>query len=37
MRRTTLVLGLGLVLLSAHAANAEIIKGLMAIKGAEMS
>jgi hypothetical protein len=37
MRRTTLVFGLGLVLLSAPAANAEIVKGVLAVNGAEMS
>lgn len=37
MRRTTLVFGLGLVLLSARAANAEIVKGVLSVNGAEMS
>ena len=37
MPRTTIAFGLGLLLLSALPAQAEIIKGVMAIKGAEMS
>ena len=37
MQRTTLALGFGLLLLAAPAAHGEIVKGLMAIKGAEMS
>ena len=35
MQRT--IIGIGLLLLAAWPANAEIIKGVMAIKGAEMS
>jgi hypothetical protein len=37
MPRTTIAIGLGLLLLAALPASAEIIKGVMAIKGAEMS
>jgi hypothetical protein len=37
MQRTIILLGLGLVLLPAAPARAEIIKGVMGIKGAEMS
>jgi hypothetical protein len=37
MQRTRLTLGLGLLLLSAPLAHAEITKGVLAIKGAEMS
>jgi hypothetical protein len=37
MQRTSLALGLGMFLLSAPAAPAEITKGVLAIKGAEMS
>jgi hypothetical protein len=37
MRRTTLVFGLGLVLLSAPTASAEIVKGVLSVNGAEMS
>jgi hypothetical protein len=37
MRQTTLAFGLGLVLLSAPAANAEIVKGVLMVRGVEMS
>jgi hypothetical protein len=37
MRRTRLALGLGLLLLSAPLAQAEITKAVLAIRGAEMS
>ncbi len=37
MRRTTIGFGLGLLLLTALPASAEIVKGVMKIKGAEMS
>ena len=37
MNQTTLVLGMGLVLLAAGPAPAQILKGVMSIKGAEMS
>ena len=37
MPRTTIALGLGLFFLAAMPAPAEIVKGVMAIKGAEMS
>jgi hypothetical protein len=37
MRRTTFILGFGALLLPVLAARGEIIEGVMAIKGAEMS
>jgi hypothetical protein len=37
MNSTRIALGLGLCLAAALPASAEIIKGVMAIKGAEMS
>ena len=37
MQRTTLALGLCLFLLPALPARAEIVKGVLTIKGAEMS
>ena len=37
MRRTTTALSFGLFLLATLPADAEIVKGVMAIKGAEMS
>ena len=37
MQRTTLVFGLGLVLLSAPAASADIVKGVLSVNGAEVS
>ena len=37
MRHTTTVLGLGLALLAALPANAEIVKGVLRVRGAEMS
>jgi hypothetical protein len=37
MNPTTLAFGLGLLLLAAGPAPAQIIKGVMSIKGAEMS
>ncbi len=37
MHRTTSALGFGLILLAALPAQAEIVKGVLSIKGAEMS
>jgi hypothetical protein len=37
MHRTTIALGVGLFLLAALPGHAEIVKGVMSIKGAEMS
>ena len=36
MKPTAIVLGLGIFILPALPASAEILKGVMAIKGAEM-
>jgi hypothetical protein len=37
MKRTPIALGLALCLLATWPASAEIVKGVLAIKGAEMS
>jgi hypothetical protein len=37
MKHTPIVLGLGLCLLATLPASAEIVKGLLKVKGAEMS